>query len=303
MTIAGIDVTDWDHFRYFLALARAGRLNVAAKQLNVEYTTIARHIQQLEKSLGQALFIRDTQGYSLTESGKQLMVQATIMEAASLQVAQKISKKQTGLAGVVRVGVTEGFGTFFLASDLAGLTCQYPELSIDLVVIPRLINLSKREADIVITIERPERGPFIMTKLTDYQLKLYASAAYLDAHPPIKQLDDLKHHTFVSYIDDLLMSQELNFLPELGHPARVSFRSTSLNGQLQAVKRGAGLAILPKFLVNDDPDLINILPEDIKITRTFWMLMLSDLKGQERVDYIWRYIKERTKANIDIFMD
>lgn len=288
---------DWDHIRYFLELARTGRLQLAAQRINVEYTTVSRRIQALEKSLGQTLFMRERQGYVLTEVGRQLLTQAERMEDAYLQIEQIVGKDANDLSGSVRIGVTEGYGTLFLANHLARLTQLYPHLCIDLVAVPRLLNLSRREADIVITIERPVKGAFIITKLTDYVLKLYASAEYLAAHAPIKQIDDLSEHTFVGYIDDLLMSQELNYLHELCHPERVAFRSTSLLGQLEAVKAGVGLAILPVFMAQHEPHLVNVLPDEIQIMRTFWMMMPTDLKDVARMRTVWNYVKEQTQKN------
>lgn len=297
------ETMDWDNIRYFLELARTRRLQTAAQRLDVEYTTVARRIQQLEKSLGQTLFVREKQGYVLTEVGRQLLTEAERMEDASLKIEQAVGRDDNVLSGTVRVGVTEGYGTHFLARHLASLTRQYPHLSIDLVAVPRLVNLSRREADIVISIERPERGDFLLTKLSDYVLKLYASRDYLAIHDLIQQVEDLREHSFVGYIDDLLMSQELNYLQELCHPERVAFRSTSLLGQLQAVQAGAGLAILPVFMVRELTDLVNVLPQELCITRTFWMMMPNDLKDVARMRVVWNYIKEKTSMNYGLLMD
>ncbi|XID74659.1 LysR family transcriptional regulator [Alkanindiges sp. WGS2144] len=286
---------DWDNVRFFLEVARTGRLQLAAQRLQVEYTTVARRIQQLEKVLGQTLFVRDRQGYLLTEAGKQLLVQAERMEDASLLIQQQAGTDAQGLSGLVRVGVTEGYGTFFLAQHLASLSQQHPHLAIDLVAVPRLVNLSRREADIVITLERPSRGAFVMTKLTDYVLRLYASPAYLSQHSVIQNPDDLAQHTFVSYIDDLLMSQTLNYLSELCSPKRVAFRSTSLLGQQQAALAGAGIAILPAFMASQEPRLVAVLPQQLQLTRTFWMMMPTDLKDVARMRMTWDFIKTMTQ--------
>jgi DNA-binding transcriptional LysR family regulator len=293
---------DWDHIRFFLEVARTGRLQLAAQRLEVEYTTVARRIQSLEKSLGQTLFIRDRQGHVLTEAGKQLLVQAERMEDASLLIQQQAGSDDSALSGLVRVGATEGYGTFFLAQHLGLLTRQHAYLSIDLLAVPRLVNLSRREADIVITLERPSRGPFIITKLTDYVLRLYASADYLADHPTIQTVEDLPQHTFVSYIDDLLMSQTLNYLSELCTPERVAFRSTSLLGQQQAALAGAGIAILPAFMAKQEPRLIPILADQVQLTRTFWMMMPTDLKDVARTRITWDFIKSTTQQHAGLMM-
>ena len=159
---------DWDHLRYFLELARASTLAAAARRLGVEHTTVARRIQALEKQLGTPLFAREAAGHRLTEAGRNLLPAVEAMEAAALGVERATPVAGGGPSGLVRVGVTEGFGTLILAQHLAQLTQRYPQLSIDLLALPRLLHLSRREADIVISLERPKRGAVIVTKLADY---------------------------------------------------------------------------------------------------------------------------------------
>lgn len=112
------------------------------------------------------------------------------MESAFSAIEQARTGPQDRLSGQVCIGATEGYGLMMLAPQLAELTRRYPNLGIDLLAVLRMVQLSRREADIVITLKRPVRGPFIITRLTDYVLKLYASANYLEQHPPITHRDD-----------------------------------------------------------------------------------------------------------------
>ncbi|KIZ33230.1 LysR family transcriptional regulator, partial [Stutzerimonas stutzeri] len=171
---------DWDNLRYFLEVARAGRLTTAARRLAVDHTTVSRRLQALEKSMGLQLFLREPGGYKLTEAGRNLLPRVEAMESASVAIEHSLPSMGDGLSGQVRIGATEGYGTVMLAGQLTGLSRRYPHLNIDLLALPRAVRLSRHEADIVITLERPERGPFIITRLTDYVLRLYASPAYLD---------------------------------------------------------------------------------------------------------------------------
>ena len=201
---------DWDNLRYFLELARAGTLVGAARRLGVDHTTVARRIQGLEKDMGTALFAREAGGHRLTEAGRRLQPQVEGMEQAFRAVEQAAPSPDEGLAGLVRIGATEGFGTVVLAPQLALFATAHPKLVIDVLAMPRLVQLSRREADIVVSLERPVRGSVVVAKLTDYVLQLYASEAYLAQHAPITSRDDLKGHTFISYVDDLLFSKELH---------------------------------------------------------------------------------------------
>lgn len=293
---------DWDNLRYFLELSRAGTLTAAARRLGVDHTTVARRVQALEKQLGQPLFIRGGAGYSLAEGGRRLLAQAEAMESAFLAIEQPGEGGPDTLSGSVRIGTTEGYGVALLAGQLADLSLRYPHLGIDLLAVPRTVHLARHEADIVITLERPERGPYIITRLTDYVLRLYGSRDYLANHPPIRRREDLRKHRFVSYIEDLLYSKELYYLDEIGRPGHVALRSTSILAQQNAVLANAGLAILPSFTARREPGLVEVLVGEIEFVRTFWMLMPAENKDLARMRVCWDFLREMAGQNQDLMM-
>lgn len=293
---------DWDNLRYFLELSRAGTLTAAARRLGVDHTTVARRIQALEKSCGGALFVRAASGYSLSEGGRRLLPQVEAMESAFAGIEVQPGSGGDQLSGLVRIGATEGYGSVLLAGQLAELTARHRHLQVDLLAVPRMVNLSRREADIVITLDRPQRGPYIITRLTDYVLRLYASERYLADSPPIRSRDDLREHAFVGYIDDLLYSKELHYLEELVRPRHVALRSTSILAQQQAVACGAGLAILPAFAAAGDPALREVLPGEVEFVRTFWMLMPVEIKDLSRMRAVWNFLRETAAAQQALLM-
>jgi len=214
------------------------------------------------------------------------------MESAFQAVESTAPASQEGLSGLVRIGATEGFGTVVLAPQLASFAVRHPKLTIDLLAMPRLVHLSRREADIVISLERPARGPVVVAKLTDYTLRLYASKQYLSAHKPIRTREDLRGHTFISYVDDLLFSKELQYLDELHRPDAFALRSTSVLAQHSAVVAGAGIAVLPAFIAEHDTALRPVLPGQANFTRTFWMSMPAETKHLARMQAVWNFLRE-----------
>ncbi|MBW8465869.1 LysR substrate-binding domain-containing protein, partial [Acidovorax sp.] len=246
-----------------------------------------------EKQMGAALYAREAGGHRLTEAGRQLLPAVEAMETAVLGVERAApAQAGAGPSGLVRVGGTEGFGTLILAPHLARLTQKHPHLSIDLLALPRMLHLSRREADIVISLERPTRGSVIVTKLADYTLHLYGQREYLARRPLVATREDLRHHAFVSYVDDLLFTKELQFLDQLYPPERFAMRSTSVTAQYEAVRAGAGLAVLPAFLADTDPVLARVLPQEARFTRTFWMSMPAEAKHLARMQAVWSFLKE-----------
>ena len=287
---------DWDNLRFFLELARTGTLAGAARRLGVEHTTVSRRIQALEKQMGATLFAREAGGHRLAEAGRHLLPSVEAMEAAVLGVERAAPTPGGGPSGLVRVGATEGFGTQILAPHLARLTQKHPQLSIDLLALPRMLHLSRREADIVISLERPTRGSVIVTKLADYTLHLYGQREYLARRPLVAQREDLRHHAFISYVDDLLFTKELQFLDALHQPERFALRSTSITAQYEAVRAGAGLAVLPAFLADRDPVLARVLPHEARFTRTFWMSMPSETRHVPRIQAVWDFVRQTVQA-------
>lgn len=289
---------DWDHLRFFLVLARAKTLTNAARLIGVEHSTVARRIQALENTLGTQLFKREATGYELTSEGLALVPRVEQMEQSFIQ----IDKRHDPLQGRVRIGAPEGFGTAFLAGLLAEFSQHYPLLTIDLIPVPKTIKLSHREADIVISIDRPKSGPYIITRLSNYCLKLYGSKHYLQQNPPIQKLEDLKQHRFVDYIDDLVYSAALYSLERLPLQVSACFRSNSILAQEIAVRAGAGLAILPRFLVNDKSELKEVLGDQLSFTHTFWMLTLVDLQHEPRIKLVWDFLRKQADVQQGLLM-
>ena len=140
---------DWNDLRFFLELQRSDRLLSAAKRLNTTHSTVARHIESIEQSLGTALFVQHAQGYELTPSGQALLKHAEAMENVALLAQEEITQAITPL-GKIRLGVTEGIGIMFFTPRMNALFERYPGLEVELVAVPRFVSILNREAEISI---------------------------------------------------------------------------------------------------------------------------------------------------------
>ena len=293
---------DWDDLRFFLAVARAGRLTVAARRLGADHATVSRRITALEGALKAKLFERRPQGYALTEHGERLLGKAETMETQALAVSSEIGGADLALSGTVRLGTPDGFGTMFLAPRIAALTAPYPDLEIQLVAMPRLLSLSKREADVAVSLAPPKEGKIVARKLTDYRLGLYASPAYLERNPPIEAPDDLHDHEVIGYIDDLIFTPELDYLDEVSRGLRARLQSSSLVAQMQATLAGAGVCVLPRFMAAPEERLVPVLPEAVSITRSFWLIVHADLKDVARIRATMEVLVKEVRAARSLFL-
>ncbi len=293
---------DWDNFRYFLELARTGRLTAAARRLEVDHATVSRRIQSLERGLSTTLFVRTSAGMELTEQGRLLLADAEAMELSASRIRGFVEHRTGELNGVVRIGATEGFGSAVLAPYLAAFAEGHPHLTVDLIAVSAVVSISRREADIVISLERPKRGPFVVTKLCDYVLLLYGARSYLTRKPPLASLQDLKQHNLIGYVDDLLFSKQLQFVNQIDPPERFTLRSTSVTAQLHAAASGGGLAVLPAFLADRDPRLESVLETEVRFTRTFWMSMPEEVKQVARIRATWEHLRRSIEADRALMM-
>lgn len=288
---------DWDDLRFFLELARTRTLTEAARRLDVKHTTVSRRIQRLEVAIGSPLFTRTASGHELTPRGRNLLVEAQAIEDLFLGMDGDPAAPAKSVSGIVRVGCTEGYGAGVLPHDLAALRAQHPNLRVDLIVQPRPILLARNEADIVITIDRPGRGPYLITKLYDYTLRLYAAPSYLAAHPPIRRLADLQDHHFVSYIEESGPAKGLPVIWDLIQSSHPGIRSTSIFSQMAIVASGGGIAILPSYLVKDDEAFCPVLGSEVSFQRTYWVMMPTELKRIARVQAVWQFLKRTTREH------
>lgn len=289
---------NWDDLRFFLEVVRAGTASTAAKRLGVDYTTVARRIRALEEAMGALLFDKSrSTGFTLTQDGQHLVSHAETMEGAMQAACEQVSGTGSALSGLVRIGCTEAFGTYFVIPEMVAFQDRYPNISIDVLPVPHFISLSRREADIAITLERPARGPYVCSKLCDYTLSLYATPSYLAAHAAIEKREDLQGHRFINYIDDLAFSAQLLYLDEMVPGATSSLRSTSVIAQYHAALQGRALAILPCFVAAGDPRLVAVLPDELSVVRQFWMSYSEDLRRLKRVTGVAAYLAERARAN------
>lgn len=288
---------DWDNLRIFLELARGRRLMDAAERLGIDYSTVSRRIRRFEAELGTQLFDRNNQGYTLTAQGQHLVEYAESVEATLHQAQERLTGHNASLSGQIRLACTEGFGTHFLAAQLAHFCALHPHITLDLLPLSRFVNLPKREADIAITIERPDSGNYAVVKLCDYHLKLYGGPDYLRRRGPIATAADLGGHDFIGYVDDLVFSEELRYLEQIVPAERVSYRSTNVVAQCWAVRQGTALAVLPCFLASPFADLVPVLEDQVLFKRSFWLVVPEERHSLARIKALRQFLKDAVERN------
>ncbi len=288
---------NWDDLRIFLAVAREGGLMPAARKLNVDHSTVARRLSALETAVGARLVDRSPRGVRLTDAGGTLAEYAERIEGETLAAGMRLGGADQQPSGVVRIATPEAFGVWLAAPQVADFYRRYPDIQLELVAKSQTVSLSKRDADIAVTLSRPVQGRLYSRKLVDYRLGLYASRAFLDAAGPIDTMDSLRHLPAVSYIDDLIDIPELRYLDQINPHPRTVFRSSSIVAQQSAVAAGLGVGLLHIFSASQDPALVRVLEQHLCVERSYWLTLHADQRHLPRiravVDFLRAIVQEQ----------
>lgn len=287
----------WDDLRIYLAVARTESLSAAGKILRVDPATVGRRIARLEEMLGSPLFAKSPQGYALTDAGQRLLAHAERAEQAMGAAVAELQGQTGTLAGQIRIGAPDGCANFLLPQVCAAIMADNPDLDVQIVALPRVFNLSKREADMAIGVSPPNAGRLSVQKITDYRLHLAASRAYLRHAPPITCLEDLAQHRVVGYIADMIFDKELDYLAEIGVP-RVALASNSVSVQFNWVRNGAGIGVVHDFAMPFGRGLRKILPETVSLTRSFYLIRHADDRRLERLNRFAAALCEGIRAEV-----
>ncbi|WP_299493819.1 LysR family transcriptional regulator [uncultured Shewanella sp.] len=228
----------------FVAVAEAHGFSAAAKQLGCSTSHVSRQVARLEDRLECALFARSTRLVTLTENGTAYYQQAKNLVIGLQQANEQVNLKQVHLSGVLRVSAAGGFAEHYLAPALMEFVSKYPELSIDLDLNSRKVNLLEDGIDFAIRYGELTDSSLIARKLVKRPMMAVASKAYLNEKGEPKHPNHLKHHTCIISNKD---TWEFNIN---GNKEAIKikgqWRSNNANVVLDACKKGLGIAYMPK---------------------------------------------------------
>jgi DNA-binding transcriptional LysR family regulator len=241
---------DWDDLRYFLSVARTGSLAGAARTMGVKHTTVGRRLTALEASLGAPLVLRHPDGVVLTALGARI---AAIAEDAERAVAA-VHDAARAQPARVRVAVPSGVGKL-VSPHLARFHREHPGISLELLSGSRPVDLGRGEADVAVRIGPITDPELIARTIGDVGSSLYAAASYLARHPPLTDPTDLRGHELVGYDPSLAATPASQWIEAHAAGATIVLRCREMTELVAAAASGAGIAMLPCWLADDEPAL------------------------------------------------
>ena len=242
-------LTDWDAARIFLEVVRCGSFRSAAERLDLSINVVRRRIDDFERQIGATLFTRDFHGTRLTDEGSLVVSAVERMEAASFDLLRAGNSVANTLSGEVRVAVTEGLGTFWLAPRLVEFQQAFPNILVDLHCAMRSADVSRHEADVAIHLSRPAALDVKLVRLGRRHLMYFASEKYLEIYGTPTTPAELVKHRLVMQVADQTAAKEAfeSLFPGYSQRDLLVMRTNVSSANYWAVANGAGIGVFPTY--------------------------------------------------------
>jgi DNA-binding transcriptional LysR family regulator len=275
---------DWEDVRYFASLVRHRTLAATARALNVNHATVSRRLESLEISLGQPLFDRSSDGYTLTAAGKEVFDKARSMEEAAATLSRRL-ESGTAISGLVRITAARILADGFMVERLGGLVSEYPELDFEILAESRNLSLARRETDLALRLGRPTNGELLTRRIAVLRYALYASPAYL------ARIEAGETPVFIGFDQDSEVP-EAAWAKRAFSGHRLVLCSNSQTSQAAAARGGYGVALLPNLIAESMPDLVRVDLFEQPPDRELWLVMRPDVAKVPKIRVVADYLVE-----------
>lgn len=284
---------DWDDLRLVLEICRAGTLSGAAKSLGVNYSTVFRRINTIEKNNKVRLFERHPHGYVMTEAGEAVLRHADRMEAEANAVSRELLGKDERLKGTIKLTAPQGVAQYALMPHLERFCNRHPDIILDLILTSSSLYLERNEADLAVRVARRPPQNYIAREICKFRFGHYGSPEYIEQYGHLAPHD----HRWVENRDDPrpIWATEKDRL-------NIVFKSDSLAVNHDAARRGLGLIFTPHIVGDRFPGLQRLDLPVKETERTLWLLIHPDLRGTARVKSLMTFLLTALQGDKDAFI-
>ncbi|MEJ2362805.1 MAG: LysR family transcriptional regulator [Gammaproteobacteria bacterium] len=284
---------DWDDLKLFLAVARNGSVSGAARQLNVQHSTVSRRLRQFEQTLGARLVDRVKGGCQLTPAGEHVRETALRVEREVLNVDGVLQNQDADMIGPLRVSALSNMATTILMPMFAQFNERYPQVELHIMVSNLDASLAQREADVAIRLTNTPTDTLLGKRIVTVASTIYASSDYLQQHQ--HQGGELK------WLGVECCGFHKTWTRQLCQNASHTVVSDDTLLTLSMIRAGLGVSILPCFMGDADPALERVCDPDPAHDLGLWILLHPDLRRTARVLAFRNYMVEAIKQRRDCF--
>jgi DNA-binding transcriptional LysR family regulator len=289
---------DFERLRTFYIATKKGKFSIVAQELGMDSSAVTRQIQGLERDLECILFERNGfRGLRLTEQGEILQNIAHQLFTHVAEIKPALAQVENGLKGHLTICVHAGYSLHFVAYCIDEFVKQYPNIALEIITAPGFMDVTIREADIVIGPNIENKDDLIEKEIFTYNLKLYASKEYIQEHGMPKDVADLKNHRFVSASStSVKFFSKINWYLDLlqEEPLHPYFISNSGMIIEKSIRRGVGIGSMsPQFIDKDEPTLVEVLPHITGPKLTSFMAYGKHFEKSKKVEVLYNFLLEK----------
>lgn len=285
---------NWDDFRYFLAVTECGTQKAAARKLKTDQATVGRRIKQLESELRAKLFDKTSDGYVLTAVGQRVFELARNIDNQFSEIDRKVSGIDESPTGIVKIASAGGLINHWLVPNLKEFHDKYPQIALEFLTGPEVVNLWKREADIAIRFVKPTQRELSFKKLGEVELNFYATRKFVAAHSAVIQKGQLATLPFIGLFQNATSVAEEGLLAKAGLEQRPICRSHAWAAVYAAIQADLGFGVLPSFYATKENGL-TVLPNTPTTNAAVWFVTHPDLKKSVKVKAFGEYCEALAK--------
>lgn len=300
---------DWDKLRIFHAVANAGSLTKAEKELNLSQSVLSRHVMALEDEFGLPLFLRHSRGLALSEYGEFLYRHTQEAVARLSDAVEALKYHRSNTRGPLAVTVSEAFGLTWLTPRLQKFYAAHPDILLNVIITDKVLNLATREADVALRLYVPDEPGLIQRRLTSIPFQIYASQSYIKKHGVPERAEDLASHTLIGYPSqgelpyenaNWLLSMAVENVRDDASGSRGPggiLRINSLDAQMALVDQGVGLAALPVYVEEEHKNFVRVLPDLAPHAVTLYLVYAQGHQHSEKIKLFRDFVLEELAEN------
>jgi DNA-binding transcriptional LysR family regulator len=286
---------DWDDLRIVLSVARSGAALSAAQVLGVSQTTVTRRISQMERAVGAKLFERHRTGHRLRDLGMRVAETAERVEREVQTLTNLLQAERRELSGVVRLTVSETLANRLVARCLLQFQKRHPGVVVELNTDDRRLDIARGEAELALRAgSRPEGAGIVARRMPDAGWNAYCSRDYAAEHGLPQRREDFRRHSLIGMEGLMANLPQPMWLLDAAPDAAIRFRSNSLTNLVSNLRAGLGVAMLPCFVGDGEPDLVRCLPPIAELDSELWLIVRESMRNAPHVrafaDFLAEYV-------------
>ena len=286
---------NWDDIQIFLAIARARSLTGAAPKLNLSQPTLGRRLRVLEQRVGSPLFVRASDGLTLTIDGQAILSDAEMMEQAALAFGRRLSNESQEPCGLLRIASREWLLRHVLGKPLSTFARSNPEIILALLQDDNRNDSGSRDTDLTFKFTLSGLQAFtepdvVQRRVTGIHYDLFASSEYLSEHGgwPTKGCGS-GHQSITDASQPRDGGFEQRWFQHHFPKVRTSVQCGYIDAQALACRQGAGVTLLPTP-VGESYLLERLGMKDLLPNGGIWLGYHRDLRPLKRLRDVVSYM-------------